>query len=322
MIGYLFMGVAVIMFMMLGYVVLMGDFMVMITLMTVYSFAGLAMLILFPALWEFWFPKPAKMLIVHKRAAAYELTVDDIGWGELTPSKKYMPEGLVKWKFGWSLLPRPIRKLFEPKLSTAKKPPGRPPNDPEKAAKRLKEWQAKQGQDKFILEKERDMAEKIALKKIILKGTGKPLWLQYEGLAANFNPYVLVPLEKEQDNPHVQFQLLQSWIDGLRNLPDQVKDKLAEKLQELETHVDKIRVVIDPRRFQEVHPYMYTQSQVDAHGQIHEEIGRLGAGFPIGKILLILLIVIGVIGGIFVVYYFLMQQPPMMLTAILSLLHL
>lgn len=309
MIGFLVIITAVMLFTMLGYVVLLGNFYLTMLLLTIYAFTGIAALIIASALWEFWFPRVAKTLIAHKRKASFELAVDDLGWGELTPSKTYLPEGLVKWKFGWSLLPRPIQKLGIAK-KIFKRKSGRPPKDPEEAKRRQREWIAKQKQEQQLKELERDLAEQIALKKIMLKGLGKPLWLQYTGLAGNFNPQVLVASEAKQDNPRTYFQQLKLYVENLGTIPAQAKTDLAKKLEELQQRVETIRVVVDPRRFKEIHPKMYTQSQMDAHGQIHEEIGRLSvSGMPLGKILTVLLIVAGVCGALFVVYYFSLRQP-------------
>lgn len=291
----------VFLFMLIGYSLLMGTFVTLLITIVSIGFVGIASLVIFGVLWEFYFPKPAKTLIAHKRASSFELKCDDVGFADLLPSHRYLPEGLIKYKFGWVLLPRPIRKFFtEMKL---KRKPGRKAKNPDDEAKRQKEYQALQKQELDNEDRERELAEQIALKKFTLKGMGKPLWLQYEGLAANFNPQVLVPLEAKQDNPHLYFRQFEEIINDM-DLTEASKTKILEKLGELKSHVEKIRVVIDPRRFKEIHPKCYTQSQIDAHGRIHEEYGRLSVtGFPIAKIMMILVIAVVIIGALGVVYF-------------------
>ena len=325
MIGFLILVLAVMGCFGLGYTLLMGDFLIFMNTTIILALGGLAGIILVGLLWEFYFPQPAKMFIASKRASAYELAVDDLGWGQLTPSKSYMPQGLVKWRFGWSLLPRPIMKLDIIQRLIGKKR-GRPPKDPEKAQKAQEQFEARQQQLRDIERKEQELAEQIALKKCMLKGTGKPLWLQYIGLGANFNPYVLVPGELKQDNPHEYVSQMRTYVNGSASLTSEAKTDLLKLIQDLETHIDNVRVVIDPRRFKEIHPKMYTQSQIDDHGRIHEEIGRLSvSGLPLGKILIVLLVIVGVVGVIAAVYFLFMkpqqpQQSSALIRFVLSLL--
>ena len=310
MIGFLLLMIGIMMFMGLGYTLVTAPFIVFMNTLIIVCFVGLIVTVLFGLLWEFYFPQPAKMFIANKRVASYELVADDIGWGELLPSKRYMPQGLVMWRYGWSLLPRPIMKLGIMQWIAKKR--GRPIKDPDKAKEAEEQFQKRQEQIQDIERKEEELAEQIGLKKLMLKGTGRPLWLQYLGLAANFNPYVLVPGEAKQDNPHEHFDSMRTFINDSANLTTQAKNEIIEKLKELETHIDHVRVVIDPRRFKEIHPKMYTQSQVDDHGRIHEEIGRLSvSGLPLGKILIILLVIVGVVATIGAVYFlFLKPQQP------------
>jgi len=312
MIGFLLLIIGIMMFMGLGYTLITAPFIVFMNTAIIICIAGIAITVFAGALWEFYFPQPAKMFIANKRVASYELAVDDIGWGELLPSKSYMPEGLVKWRYGWSLLPRPIMKFGETVQNLLAKKRGRPKKDPESEKQAQEQFEAQQQQLQDIKEKQDELAEQIGLKKCMLKGTGRPLWLQYVGAAANFNPYVLVPLEAKQDNPHNYFSQMQTWITGYGNLTAQAKAEVLTKLADLETHVDKERVVIDPRRFKEIHPQMYTESQLDALERIFFRLGQLSiSGMPVGKIIMILLVVGVVVGGIAAVYFlFLKPQQP------------
>ena len=308
MIGLILVGLAVFGFMVIGAIIVMGNLFVLLMVLSIFSFLAVGLLITVGALWEWYFPTPAKTLISAKRGAgSVELNVDDTGWGELVGSKSYLPEGLIKYKFGWTLLPRPIRKFL--KNIKIGKPPGRKSKDPEKVRQRQEAWEKAQKR-KFALQNcEQELAEEIALKRIMLKGLNKPLWLQYSGLAANFNPLVLVPGEAKQDNPHSYFRQFNSFLEDLsEKLSPEILETIKNKLELLEEKCEKIRVVLDPRRFKEIHPKMYTESQLDAHGRYHERIGELKVrGMPMGKILTILLIGAMVVGGIFVAYYLFMS---------------
>ena len=321
MIGLILVGLAVFVFMVIGAIIVMGNLFVLLMVLSIFSFLAVGLLIMVGALWEWYFPTPAKTLISHKRGAgSFALNVDDIGWGELLASKSFLPEGLIKYKLGWSTLPRPIRKFVE-ELKIGKRP-GREPKDPEEAKKRQKEWEKAQKLKAERENCEQELAEQIALKKITLKDMGKPLWLLYSGAAMNFNPYVLVPGEAKQDNPTVYFEQFTSFLEGLsEKLSPETLKSIKENLRELEKKCENIRVVLDPRRFKEVLPKMYTQSQIDAHGRVHERIGELKVrGMPMGKILTILLIGALVVGGIFVAYYFFMspQSQPAQLVSSFS----
>ncbi len=323
MIGFIFIIIAVICFIGIGYPLLIGNMFMFINMLIITALAGLAITAVWGALWEFYFPQLSKMFIATKRCASYELVCDDIGYGQVQPSKKYMPQGLVVWKFGWSLLPRPIMKLDF--VQAIRKRLGRPLKDPDKEKQAQEQWEKRQQQIQGIEAKEAELAEQISLKKIMLKGINKPLWLQYLGLAANFNPYVLVPGEIKQDNPHQQFDQMRDFIDKSSSLSAQAKEEVKAKINDLETHCDKVRLVLDPRRFKEIHPKMYTQSQVDDHGRIHEEIGRLSVtGIPM-KYIVIIIAVIAIV-GVFAFIYFMFgpkgspNQPAQQTTAMLHYL--
>jgi len=309
-IGYLLFPLAVFIFMLLGYTILLGNFMFLMLILAALSFLSIGLIIVFGALWEFYFPGVAKFFIANKRGtSSVELVVDDAGWGEFLASKKYLPEGLIKYKFGWTLLPQPIKKFLSAPLSFGK-PPGRKPKDKEKAEERQKEWERQKRQEIELEQCEQRLAENIALKKVMLKGFGKPFWLQYSGLAANFNPYVLVPGETHQDNPAGYFDQFTDYLTNSDKLSPEIKTEILEKTKTLQERCENIRVVLDPRKFNEIHPDMYTESQIDAHGRIHFRLGQLSIkGMPVGKILLVMLIALAVVGGITVIYFMFMKQP-------------
>lgn len=311
MIGLLLIPIAVMLLMVLGYLLLIGNFVFLIMFLGITAFLGIGLLVIIGSLWEWYFPSIAKMFISTKRSAnSYELKTDAVGYGEFIPSRKIFPEGLIKYKYGWAFLPEPIRKFGFIQKIVGK--PGKKSKDPEKDRQAEEEWERKQKQKLDIEQFEQQFAENIALKKITLKGLGKPFWLQYSGLAANFNPYILVPGEAKQDNPHDYFDVFKIYLNGLSTkLAPDIKQEILKKLGELEAKCENLRVVIDPRRFKEIHPKMFTESQIDAHGRIHEEIGRLKvSGMPLGKVLIILLVGVVIIGGLAAVYFLFMKQPP------------
>jgi len=311
MIGYLLLPLAVFIFLLLGYTILLGNFMFLMVILSMLSFLAIGLLVIFASLWEWYFPQVAKLFIANKRGArSIELVVDDAGWGEFFASKKYLPEGLIKYKFGWAFLPRPIKKLFGAMPSIGK-PPGRKSKDESKRKEREKQWKQQKQREFELQQSEQKLAENIALKRVQLKGFGKPLWLQYSGLAANFNPYILVPSEAEQDNPHTYFNQFTSYIEEIsESLSPDTKKTILEQFEALKQKCEGLRVVLDPRRFKELHPKMYTEDQVDAHGRLHERIGWLNArGLPGGKFLVVLLIALAVIGGIAVVYFMFLKEP-------------
>lgn len=303
MIGFLLLGLGVALFMLFGYSLLTAPFNIFMNTAIISSFVGMVFLVIFGALWEWYFQKPAKDIIAHRNAAAWEFAFDDLGYAQLLPSKKYLPQGLVVWKFGWAFSPRPIMKTeFIQKLARRV---GRKSKNPEDQKKREAEWQSKQEEEAMFQRREQELAEQITLKKCMWKGMGKPIIFQYIGLAANFNPYMLVPSEVKQDNPHSYFKEFKAYIEKLTSLSLDTQKELLTKIQALEDHVDHIRVVINPRSFKEIVPRMWTQSQIEDHGRIHFQLGRLSVtGVPMKYIVIVLAVVaiIGVLGFIFFMF--------------------
>lgn len=311
MIGYLLLPLAVFIFVLLGYTIFLGNFMFLMVILSALSFLSIGLLIAYGALWEWYFPQVAKFFIANKRGPkSIELLFNDAGWAEFFASKKWLPEGLLKYKFGWRFLQRPLKKLFG-SMPPPGKPPGRKPKDPDKARQRQKEWEEQKKREFELQHCEQTLAEEIALKKVTLKGFGKTLWLTYSGLAANFNPFILVPSEAKQDNPHLYFNEFTSFIEGLsETLTPETKQKIISQLADLEKKCENIRVVLDPRKFKEIQVGCPTQSQVDAHGWLHERIGWLKAkGLPGGKLFLVLIIALAVVAGIAVVYFMFLKKP-------------
>jgi len=309
--------VSMMLFMLLGYALLLGNFYLVMMLLIIYALLGIASISLISALWEWWFPKLAKTLIAHKRASSYSGIVDDIGF-EIVPHKGVYPEGLIEHKLGFSFLPKPFmeKESFIGKIVRR----GRPPKNPEQAEAKQKEVEEKAKEELKRQQAERDIAQTLALKQAIFKGVGKPIFFEYAGSATAFNPYVLVPSEASQDNPHTDIDNFIGYIKTSKTLTENAKEELLTSFQKLQSKLEHLRVIIDPRRFKEIQPRMYTRDHISAHRRINFERGRASVtGMPIGKLLIIALVIMGAIGGIFAIYYFFMRpQVPQQATALIS----
>jgi len=320
MIGFIIFPLVVMLFMLLGYTILIGSFSLLMMILVILAFLGLGTLTIAAALWEFYFPRPAKTLIAARhRASCISLVADDVGYLDIVPNKAQFPEGLIEHKLGFTFLPKPFREAPTEFISRKKR--GRPPKNPQEAEERQKEFEQETRIQVERERMERETAQTIALKKLTLKGMGKPVWLEYSGLAAAFNPYILVPPEIQQDNPHSYFETFKTNIKTATDIAVDTKEWLLKQLGEIETKIDKVRVIIDPRRFKEIHPRMYTRDHVSTHRRINFERGVASVtGLPLGKILLVLVAVLGVIGTIFMIYILFMkpQQPQQMATLIRS----
>ena len=212
--------------------------------------------------WFFMVPKIARMLTAAKfKNVSIHAIGDDSGYVELVTTNVELPEGVVRTKKGWRILPSPIFKS-------------------------LKGRKKKNYEDLVA-------AEKIATRKYVLKGLGKPFWFGYAGMVAAMNPATLATLQQSSNNinnPHVHFNKINSYIKSLPKQfiwNNQTKKDLTKMLEELEAQVESEPLTpLDPRGIKEVLPELTPPSLMDAVETYAERVGMEERGKDYGKVAL------------------------------------
>ena len=251
--------------------------------MFVLPILGISLSVLVPIVWFFIVPRVARMLTWARfKNVSIHAIADDSGYIELVPTNVELPEGVVKTKRGWRFLPRPIWK----QQKTKKKKKGE------------------------VSEEELGIAERLALKKYVFKGLGKPFWFGYAGLAPAVNPATLAALERNpttQGNPSVFFSEIENYVETLpekfmwNNQTIHIRQDLTEKLKNLHEilNVTPLKYV-DPRAIKEVLPELTPPSLMDSIELWAEMVGAEEKGKEYGKIIiggaiLAVLLILGIV---------------------------
>lgn len=224
--------------------------------------------------WVFIVPKVAKMLTWARfRSVSVHAIADDSGYVELVTTDVELPEGVVRTKRGWRFLPRPIWKP----LKKRKKNPF------------TKREVALEG------------AEKLALKKYVLKGLGKPFFLGYAGMVAAMNPATVAALQQTTKNPINLTLHFNKIYEFANDMPKHFRRPLTKMLDELKSYsIAKPLTLIDPRAVKEILPEMTPPSLMEAIETYSEMVGMEEKGKQYGRLiiggaLIIGLVVLGVV---------------------------
>lgn len=219
---------------------------------------GILSIIFVPIFWFFIVPKIARTLTWKKFSkCSFHFIGDDTGFAYLVPTTEELPEGVVKTKYGYRFLPRPI--LHNEKSN---------PND--------------------------KVLEQLMLRRFVWKDMGKPIWFGYAGKVAAVNPVTLalVESEKKKKTRNPVNKVLRELEVYVKSLPETltVQDKhsvrtinpqkeLKEKIKLLKTALNyKPLTILDPTKIKEILPKMWTPSQIDALATNREWRGIKRAG--------------------------------------------
>ena len=188
--------------------------------------------ILFPTFalifWFFIVPGLAKKLTWNRfRNVEAHLVGDDSGYAEFVFTKERIPEGAARTKRGWHFLPQPIYQN-----------PGKT--------------------DELI------QAERIALKKYILKDFGKPFLIDYAGKITSMNLGTLAALQQTEKQVDIKW-----YFDEMEKIiadtPKHFRKELSKKLKALQQATDAEPLTnIDIGTIKEAVPKMYPPSLIDA----------------------------------------------------------
>jgi len=234
---------------------------------------AITLTIIVPIFWFFIVPKVARMLTWCRfKNVSIHAIADDSGFVEFVPTNVELAEGVVRTKRGWRFLPRPIWK---------------PLNPTEKRDEKLEE------------------AEKVVLRKYVLKGLGKPFWFGYAGMVAATNPAALASIQQEQPNPikrKIIFKNLETYISSLpkqflwNNQTIHIQKELGKIVKQLHDYI-KARplTLIDPRAVKEILPETTPPSLMEAIETYSEMVGMEQKGKEYGKLILGGTLIIGLV---------------------------
>ena len=212
--------------------------------------------------WFFVVPKIARMFTGAKfKNVSIHAIADDSGYVELVTTNVELPESVVRTKRGWRVLPSLIFKSLK----------GR----------------KKKNYEELVA------AEKIATRKYILKGLGKPFWLGYAGMVTATNPATLAVLQQSKNsinNPQIHFDKIKSYIKSLPKQfiwNNQTKKDLTKMLEKLEGQVESEPLtLVDPRAIKEVLVETTSPSTMDAVEAYAEMVGMEERGKEYGKLIM------------------------------------
>lgn len=215
----------------------------------------------------FWFlvvPGIAKMLTWSRfKNVSLHLVGDDSGYAELVPTQEELPEGIVRTKKGWHFLPSPVY------------------SNPTKS----------EGLQK---------AEKLGLKKYILKGLGKPIWIDYAGKITSMNIGTLAAMQQNEEQLSLKWYF-DEMTKIIADTPKHFRKELNKKLKVLEEATKaKALTLIDIDEIKQAVPKMYPPSLIDALAINREMKGMKRKGkemipLILGGAIIIGLVVIGVV---------------------------
>lgn len=231
--------------------------------------------------WFFIIPKIAKMLTWARfKNVSIHAIADDSGYVELVPTKVELAEGVVKTKRGWRILPRPIWK------------------------------KTNKGRGKQTPITDQEIAERLALKKYVLRDLGKPFWFGYAGLCAAVNPATLAILQQNpisSSNPDIHFNEIRTYVETLpeqfmwNNQTIHIRKDLTEKLNKLHEGIKVTPLkYIDPRAIKEILPELTPPSLMDAIEAYGELVGLKEGGkkhttLIIGGAILAIILILGIV---------------------------
>jgi len=226
--------------------------------MLVLPVIGLLSIIFVPIFWFFIVPKIARTLTWKRFSkCSFHFIGDDTGFAYLVPTTEELPEGVVKTKYGYRFLPRPISHN-----------PGNPDGK---------------------------IVEQLMLRRFVWRDIGKPIWFGYAGKVTAINPATLALVEAEKKKKKTRNPVnkvlrdIEVYVKGLPKtltIPDKnsvrtinLQKELKEKLELLKTTLNyKPLTILDPTKVKEIAPKMWTPSQIDALATNREWRGIKRAG--------------------------------------------
>jgi len=225
---------------------------------------GILALIFGPIFWFFIVPGLAKMLTWNRfKNVTFHLIGDHTGYAELVPTKEQLPESITRTKKGWHFNPSPIYAN-----------PSKSETD--------------------------EQTEQIGLKKYILKGIGKPIWLNFAGKITSMNFGALATLQQNKKEVN-----LEPYFDGLKEIiadtPKHFKKPLTTKLNALQKVVkSKPLTYLDLGGIKTALPQMYPPSLIDALATNREMKGMKRRGKELIPLILGATIILSVVAIIIV----------------------
>jgi len=209
--------------------------------------------------WIFIVPGLAKMLTWNRfKNVSFHLVGDNSGYAELVPTKEELPEAIVLTKKGWQFLPSPIY------------------TNPAKT-------------------EEEKQAEQIGLKKYILKGIGKPIWISYAGKITSMGMGTLAAMQQTEKQVDLKW-----YFDEMQKIiadtPKHFRKELDKKLKALqEATKAKPLTNIDIEGIKTAVPKMYPPSLIDALAINREMKGMRRMGRELLPWILALAVVFGMV---------------------------
>lgn len=210
----------------------------------------------------FWFlvvPGIAKMLTWSRfKNVSIHLVGDDSGYAEFVATKEELPEGIVRTKKGWHFLPSPIYSNL--------------------------------GKSKGL-----KRAEQIGLKKYILKGLGKPIWLDYAGKITSMNIGTLAAMQQNKNQLDLKWYF-DEMTKIIADTPKVFRKELSNKLKALEeaTKAEAL-TLINIAQIKSAVPKMYPSSLIDALAINREMKGMKRRGKEMMPLILGGAIIIGLV---------------------------
>jgi len=226
---------------------------------------ALVLLGLIPVVWFFIIPKIARKLTWARFGDTNIAGIaDSAGYFDLEVSRKSLGEGVLDvGKKIFRFLPRPLFK-------SAKKQPS------------TKESQA----------------ERVILRKYILKGLGKPIWLGWAGKVPVANPEAVAALQGEHTaihNPSTNIEKIKQYVD--EKIPAKFQKGLHKLLNEIGENIKPVIPVfnLDLDVLKEVLPKMNTTSQMKALANEYYLKGQASRDRDILKVGFVAMIILGMI---------------------------